>query len=451
MTKNQQLYHCTNCGSQFPKWTGQCQECEKWGTIEEENNSPSTDTDSGKNSTKNYPSAKTKTLDKIEKAETERFETKISELDRVLGGGFVPGSMILLGGEPGIGKSTISIQLADLLDNTLYFSGEESLSQIKIRADRLDVESEDMQLSNETNANIIASTIAKEKPKIAVIDSIQTLEADDVGGKKGNTKQIQACTTKILKAAKKSNTAVVIIGHVTKEGGVAGPKTLEHMVDTVLYFEGDKNRKMRMLRSVKNRFGATDEIGVFEMTQTGLKEIKNPSSALLEERGENMPGSIVTSLMEGTRPVLVEIQALTNKSIYGNPARKASGFDLNRLHVLAAVLQKRAKLNLAEFDIHINVVGGLKAEEPAADLSVCFAIASAYNDKPLNKNLAVFGEVGLGGEVRSVSNLEKRIKECSKLGIEKIITKLPDNNISIPDSIKVVSVKNIKELVSKTS
>lgn len=443
---NKQIYHCTNCDSQFPKWTGQCQECEKWGTIEEEGKDPSPENNK---ETKNYKTADTSTLEDISKSTTDRDKTKVSELDRVLGGGLVPGSLILLGGEPGIGKSTISLQLANALEDTLYVSGEESLGQIKIRADRLELESNEMQLVNETNANKIVATIEKKDPKLAVIDSIQTLHRDDVSGEAGNRKQIQASASLLQQIAKKNNTAIIIIGHVTKQGGVAGPKTLEHMVDTVLYFEGDKNKSIRLLRSVKNRFGATDEVGVFEMQQTGLKEVNNPSSALLEERGDEMPGSVITCLMEGTRPILVEIQALANKTLYGNPARKASGFDINRLHVLSAVLQKRAKLNLAEYDVHINTVGGLDAKEPAADLAACFAIASSYNGKPLSNKLAVFGEVGLGGEVRSISSLEKRIKECSKLGIEKIITKLPRQDIDTPDDTTIVSVKNIQELVKQ--
>jgi DNA repair protein RadA/Sms len=430
---------------------GQCKECEKWSTLEEEQTLNESNSNSNDKEIKKTAKADTSSLNEISKTTTDRIKTKLDELNLVLGGGFVPGSLILLGGEPGIGKSTLSLQIGNIIEDAVYFSGEESLGQVKIRAERLDIDSNQLQFAQETETNKICSTIDKIDSKLAIVDSIQTLRADDISGQAGNRKQIQASSGKIQKVAKKTDTAILMIGHVTKDGGVAGPKTLEHLVDTVLYFEGEKNQSMRLLRSVKNRFGATDEVGVFDMTQEGLKQIKNPSSSLLAEREDDIPGSVVTALMEGTRPLLVEIQALVNKTVYGNPARKASGFDLNRLHVLSAVLQKRAKLNLAEYDIHINVIGGLDAREPASDLAVCFAIASAYNNKPLSKNLAVFGEVGLGGEVRSVSNLEKRLNECNQLGVEKVITKVPeDKNLESFDNLQIISVKNIKELVDKT-
>lgn len=449
---NKKLYCCKNCDAQLLKWSGQCPECDSWGSVEEiDSRKQQFSNENSKIDESSIKEVETKHLDEINKEETNRIDTNLSELNRVLGGGLVPGSLTLLGGEPGIGKSTLSLQVGNLMEDAIYFSGEESLSQVKLRAERLNVNSEQLQFAQTTETNTICNTIDKNNPKLAIIDSIQTLSADDIKGQAGNRKQIQASSGKIQKVAKQTDTAILMIGHVTKQGGVAGPKALEHMVDTVLYFEGDKNQSMRLLRSVKNRFGATDEVGVFDMTDKGLKEIQNPSSSLLTEREDDIPGSVVTALMEGTRPLLVEIQALVNKTVYGNPARKASGFDLNRLHVLSAVLQKRANLNLAEYDIHLNVVGGLDAREPASDLAACFAIASAYNDKPLSKKLAVFGEVGLGGEVRSVSKLEQRLKECDQLGLEKVITKIPkDKNLDSFQDLQIISVKNIKELVKKT-
>ncbi len=445
--KNNKIFECSHCGAQFGKWTGRCLECGKWGTLEQTTNYGPQTTDK----VQQHAPAKTKTLTEIKGENVKRINTKLSELDRVLGGGLVPGSLILLGGEPGIGKSTLSIQLAASVSPTLYISGEESIEQIKLRADRI-VETQNfasLQLANETNVESVSATIKNNKPSLAIIDSIQTLYSNDVSGEPGNVNQIRACTTKLLECAKSTNTAIVLIGHVTKDGSVAGPRTLEHLVDTVLYLEGDRYHQHRILRTVKNRFGPTDEVGIFEMTATGLNGVKNPSANFLEERGEDMPGSIVTCLMEGTRPILVEIQALVNKTSFGYPVRKASGFDLNRLHVLVAVLQKRAKLNLGQYDIHINVVGGMKANEPAADLAVCLAIASSFKDKAGGKDLVVFGEVGLGGEVRSVRHVEKRIKESSALGMKRVITAAGKNLPNMKD-VKMTGVKNIEELIAKT-
>jgi len=417
--------------------------------------------------------AETKSLDEIKMTNIKRITTGIGELDRVLGGGIVPGSLILLGGEPGIGKSTLALQLATAVSNTLYISGEESVEQISMRAKRLlkletgnrklnETKNTDVtppvsnfqfpissvRLANETNVDSINATIKQQSPTLAIVDSIQTIYSDEVAGEYGSPNQIRACTVKLLETAKSTNTAVVIIGHVTKDGSVAGPKTLEHLVDTVLYFEGDEHRNLRILRATKNRFGSTDEVGIFEMTETGLKEVNNPSQYLLEERGENMPGSVVTCLLEGTRPLLVEVQALVSKTSFGYPVRKASGFDLNRLHVLTAVLQTRAGLNLAQYDIHLNIVGGVKADEPATDLAVCLAIASAYKDKALGSDLVVFGEVGLGGEVRSVKQVERRIRECEQLGMKRVITRL---RTEMHGKIKVTDVKNIGELITMSS
>lgn len=439
-TMHTTIFVCSHCDAQYTKWTGRCLECGKWSTIIE-----TVAVDIKKSQQKDFPTATTETLETIAGGDIRRSRTGIGELDRVLGGGLVPASLMLLGGEPGIGKSTLSIQLAGQLQNTLYISGEESTSQIKLRADRLGITNPTLHLANETQINSIIGTIKKMKPSLAIIDSIQTIWSEEASGEAGSINQIRAGTVMLLEAAKTNGVPICLIGHVTKDGAVAGPKTLEHLVDTVLYLEGERHHAYRILRTVKNRFGSTDEVGIFEMAETGLKEVKNPSASFLEERGENMPGSVVTCLMEGTRPLLVEIQALVNKTSFGYPVRKASGFDLNRLHVLVAVLQKRARLNLAESDIHINVVGGMKANEPAADLAVSLAIASSFKDKMLGKDLAVFGEVGLGGEVRSVAHTEKRVKEAEALGMKRII--LSAGSQAKTSDAALVPVKNIQDLI----
>ena len=458
MPKAQTIFSCTNCDAQFAKWIGRCLTCGAWGTIAEAaetHNSYHPSTSSGQAVTRNptpvAPPLETQVLSNVQGQEARRLSTKILELDRVLGGGLVPGSFILVGGEPGIGKSTLALQLAMTVPNVLYISGEESVEQIKLRADRLRVTSyelRDLKLANATNIDSVIATIQKDKPALAIIDSIQTMYSEEVPGEPGNPTQVRAGGAKLMECAKTGGTTIVLIGHVTKDGTLAGPKTLEHIVDTVLYFEGDQHHNLRLLRAVKNRFGSTDEVGVFEMTEAGLKEVANPSQLLLQERGENVPGSVVTCLLEGTRPMLVEVQALVTKTVFGYPVRKASGFDLNRLHVLIAVLQQRTGLALGQYDVHVNVVGGIKVNEPAADLAVTLAIASAYKDKALGKDLAVFGEVGLGGEVRSVRQSEKRIKECEQLGMKRVVT---DCRLQIADcKLTLTQVKNIQELVTRT-
>ncbi len=439
--KTKKLFYCSNCDAQYQKWIGRCLECGKWSSIEQKKiNKKTIEEDIAE-------AGETYSLDQIKGQNISRNQTGISELDRVLGGGIVPGSLILLGGEPGIGKSTLSIQIAASVKNTLYVSGEESVGQIKLRADRiLGNQTNTTKLSNQTQIETIAATIKKEKPEFVVIDSIQTVHSEEVAGESGSPNQIRACTAKLMEIAKKTNTSVCIIGHVTKDGSVAGPKTLEHLVDTVLYLEGDRHHGFRILRTVKNRFGATDEVGIFDMKENGLVPVSNPSELFLSERTENIPGSVVTCLMEGTRPLLVEIQALVNKTSFGYPVRKASGFDLNRLHVLVAVLEKRAGLGLSQYDIHLNVVSGMKANEPAADLAVCLAIASSFKDKALGKDLVVFGEVGLGGEVRSVLQSEKRIREAGQLGMKRVIT-ASNKSLKQTAGLQIIPVKNISELV----
>ncbi len=444
------IFICTNCDAQFVKWTGRCLECGAWGTMSE---SKIQNQKSKINEKESYEPTKTVSLSDIQGKEVTRIRTNIGELDQVLGGGIVPGSLMLLSGEPGIGKSTLAMQIALAVPNTIYISGEEAVEQIKMRTDRINIETHvntSLQIGNETNLEKIIATIHAKKPVLTIIDSIQTISSDEVGGEIGGVTQVRACTTKLLTTAKTSNTAIVLIGHVTKDGAVAGPKTLEHLVDAVLSFEGDRFHTYRILRAAKNRFGATDEVGIFEMTSGGLADVKNPSALFLEERGESIPGSVVTCLMEGMRPLLVEIQALVNKTSFGYPVRKTSGFDLNRLHVLVAVLQKRAGVNLGQYDIHVNVVGGMSADEPAADLAVCFAIASSFKDKTLGKDLVVFGEVGLGGEVRSVRATDKRLRECETLGMKRVIVAKQKKTPILAQGLQLISVQNIQELIRQT-
>jgi DNA repair protein RadA/Sms len=441
------IFTCNNCGAQFSKWTGRCLECGKWGTIDK---NPTTvkqvKTDEGQR----YEAVKTVNLKEILGTQVKRITTSIAELDRVLGGGIVPGSLTLLGGNPGIGKSTLALQLSMAIPNTLYISAEESVQQIKLRADRLSIQSSTLKLANESMVEHIIATLEKEKPALAIIDSVQTIFSTDVEGEAGSVTQVRACTTKLLEIAKHTNIPLIIIGHVTKEGVVAGPKTLEHLVDTVLYLEGDRFHFYRILRTVKNRFGPTDEVGIFEMDNGGLQEVKNPSQNFISERADNLPGNVLTCLMEGTRSLLVEVQALVTKTAFGYPTRKASGFDLNRLYVLIAVLQKRAGLQLEQYDIHVNIAGGLDADEPGADLAVALAVASAFKDKALGQDLAVFGEVGLGGEIRPVPQAEKRIKECEQLGLKRVITNLGRNAKVTSKSLKIIPIQNIQELIKHT-
>ena len=443
MNKDNIIFSCSNCNAQFQKWIGRCLECGKWGTIEK----AQANTQKNLNIENEYDAIKTTTLDEIQGKNFKRLKTGVEELDRVLGGGLVPGSLILLGGEPGVGKSTLALQLAALLPNALYLSGEESIEQIKLRAERLALKSPTLQLANTTNIENIIATIQK-NPSLAIIDSVQTVSSSEAEGEAGNITQIRACTTKLMALAKTTGAVIVLIGQVTKDGAVAGPKTLEHLVDVVLYLEGDKYHQYRILRAAKNRFGSTDEIGVFNMMEHGLVEVKNPSAAFLSGREDTVPGSVVTCLVEGSRPVLVEIQALVTKTNFGYPQRRASGFDLNRLQVLIGVLGKRAGLPLDSYDVFLNVVGGIVAEEPAADLAVILALASALQNKTLPKNIAAFGEVGLGGEVRAVGQIRKRLEEIKKMGFEFAVTPSLKETDKIT-GLKIAPIKNVKEVVEK--
>lgn len=396
----------------------------------------------------NYAPVKTFALNEISAEKIARLKTGIGELDNVLGGGIVPGCLLLLGGEPGIGKSTLALQLASLLPNTIYFSGEESEQQIKLRADRLEIKNNNLRVSAQTNVETIIATALSEKTKLVVVDSIQTAYSAEAEGEIGNITQVRACTAKLMEAAKKNNISFIIIGQVTKDGAVAGPKTLEHLVDTVLYLEGDRFHEFRILRCVKNRFGSTDEVGVFKMEKNGLQEVKNPSAAFLSERSENTPGTAITCLMQGNRPILVEIQALISKTNFGYPQRRASGFDLNRLQVLIGVLTKRAGLPLDSYDVFLNVVGGMSADEPAADLAVILALASGLQNKTLPKGLVAFGEVGLAGEVRTVAQIDRRLAEAKNLALEYAVVPASYKNKNIA-GLKIAPIGNVKEVVKK--
>jgi DNA repair protein RadA/Sms len=416
--KNQVRYVCSNCGAASSSWTGRCSNCGEWNTLEEQLQITTGSIKSG------GIAINAEAVSKVAKADSsKRLSTGIDEVDTVLGGGFVAGSVTLIAGQPGIGKSTLLLQLADAVakkHQVLYISGEESAHQVGLRAERLGVKSANLKIAMSTVADDIASTIAGGAYDLIIVDSIQAIAASAILSAAGTVSQITNSTQLLIAAAKQTNTALVVVGHVTKEGSIAGPKVLEHVVDVVLQLEGDRYGGFKLLRGVKNRYGSTNETGIFEMQDNGLSPVTNPSAALLAERRVS-DGSVVLATMEGTRPLLVEVQALVNKTSYGYPKRAASGMDLNRLNLLVAMLERRTKLNLAEFDIYINIVGGIKITEPAADLAVCMAIASAAKGMQLKKNAVVFGEVGLSGEVRHVPYADKRVAEAKKLGFDGAI------------------------------
>lgn len=411
------LFICSKCDTQYPKWVGQCRECSSWGTIQE-----SVATSINQQSLKVSSGALIAVGDVTQGSE-EVTPTKISELDRVLGAGIVRGSLLLLGGEPGIGKSTLVLQICDALQApTLYVAGEESPQQIKSRIGRLGLPIATLRFLSENNIETVCAYLRQEQPTIAIVDSIQTMYSSELPSEAGSVNQVRVCTVKLLDVAKKLHITILIIGHVTKDGAVAGPKTLEHLVDTVMYLESSPRDGFRLLRSTKNRFGSTHELGVFEMTSRGLVEATNPSQLFLGNSPVDMSGSVTTCVMEGTRPFLVEIQALVSKSVFGYPQRKSSGFDQNRLHMLTAVLTKKVRAPLEDQDIHLNVTGGLKILEPAADVAVCLAILSSLYNTTIPRNTLCVGEVGLGGELRSVPHMERRIEEGKKLGYTSIIS-----------------------------
>ena len=449
--KKSLVYYCTECGTESAKWQGQCPGCGAWNTMEE---APVTKTSTGKEKVI-MPSelAKPTKMREIETENTPRLQTGIQELDRVLGGGIVAGSLVLVGGDPGIGKSTLLLQmckhLSDKQEKVLYVSGEESLQQIKLRGDRIGEFSDSIFLLAETNITTIEGAIDQLQPKVAIIDSIQTMYDDAVDAAPGSMSQVREITGVLLRIAKKKGITIFIVGHVTKEGNVAGPRMLEHMVDTVLYFEGDAAASYRILRGVKNRFGSTNEIGVFEMCDSGLREVENPSMMLLEGRNVDISGSAIVCTMEGSRGVMAEIQALVTPTGFGNPRRMTNGIDVNRVLLLIAVLEKRARMNLSNSDIYVNVAGGLRIDETAVDLGICAAVATSQADIPLPPDMIFIGEVGLGGELRGVSQLEKRINEAAKLGFKSaIVPKQSLRGVKIPDGFAAYGIKTISEMIN---
>ncbi len=437
-------YICSNCGYESLRWVGKCPECDSWNSFTEEiieTNKRKAAAYKGKISVNK--------MSEISATEDERIKTTINEFDRVLGGGLMPGSVTLLGGDPGIGKSTLVMQAAGKInEKVLYVTGEESAKQIKIRSSRLKIKSDNFYVLAETDLSVILSAISQLTPSVVVIDSIQTMYRSELENSPGTITQIRECTALLMDEAKRKHFCVIIVGHVTKEGMIAGPKVLEHIVDTVLQFEGDSQHSFRILRAQKNRFGSTNEIGIFEMREEGLIEIKNPSEIFLSERERETSGSVVTSSMEGTRPILLEVQALVTPSNYGYPQRVATGFDQRRLSILLAVLEKRGGYRVSANNVFLNMAGGVRIAEPAVDLAVCCAIISSLLDKIVDNQFVLIGEVGLGGEVRSVGHIEKRIQEAEKLGFKKII--IPKNNLkglTASKGIEIIGVENLVEAV----
>ena len=447
--KNKTVFVCNECGYESGKWLGKCPACNSWNTFFEQKVVES------KNKAGAIAKEKTKTqkLNTYEAKETIRTSTGFDELDRVLGGGLVKGSLILLGGEPGIGKSTLILQICNKVKGegkVLYVSGEESAEQIKLRADRLGINNEDILFLGETDIDIVNEAIVEVNPKLVIIDSIQTMYSDELTAAAGSVSQVREITSQVMRICKSRNITTIIIGHVTKEGNIAGPRVLEHMVDTVLYLEGERYFSYRILRGVKNRFGSTNEIGMFEMREEGMCEITNPSDVLISEREDNPAGSCIVACMEGTRPMLVELQALTTQSVFGFPKRTANGIDFNRLAILIAVIEKKTGLSLGSQDVYVNVVGGLRLNEPSVDLGIIMVVSSIYKNKPISKDCVIIGEVGLTGEVRRVNMIEKRIKEAEKLGFKKCI--IPESNKKLlKDKFKldIIGVKDVQEALRK--
>ena len=437
------IFFCQNCGHEENKWLGQCPMCKQWNTFVEE-----AVTVTKSSTIKQVKEAEVVPLKNVVTDNEERVSTTIEELDRVLGGGIVPGSLILVGGDPGIGKSTLLLQVCQKLceqkKQVLYISGEESLKQIKLRANRMGEFTEELLLLCETNLEIIKNIIEKRKPDMVVIDSIQTMYSEDVGSAPGSVSQVRESTNVFMQLAKGLGITIFIVGHVTKEGTVAGPRVLEHMVDTVLYFEGDRHASYRILRGVKNRFGSTNEIGVFEMRQNGLAEVENPSEFMLSGRPENASGSVVACSMEGTRPILLEIQALVCNSNFGMPRRTAAGTDYNRVNLLMAVLEKRAGIHMSNADAYVNIAGGMKINEPAIDLGIVMALVSSYKNLPIDEKTIVFGEVGLSGEVRAVNMPEQRVAEAKKLGFETCI--MPEVSVGVVKGIKGIKIIGVNTI-----
>lgn len=450
--KTSTVFFCQSCGYESPKWMGQCPGCREWNTFVEE----TVEKKSAAKAHERRAAGGPVCLSSIETKDEERVTTRMQELDRVLGGGIVPGSLVLVGGDPGIGKSTLLLQvcqkLADDGHEVLYISGEESLKQIKLRAERIGQFSDKLRLFCETNLELIGDTIRSSKPEVVIIDSIQTMYNEDVSSAPGSVSQVRESTSVLMQLAKGLGISIFIVGHVTKEGTVAGPRVLEHMVDTVLYFEGDRHASYRILRAVKNRFGSTNEIGVFEMRETGLTEVENPSQFMLNGRPEEASGSIVACSMEGTRPILLEIQALVARSQLAMPRRTAAGMDYNRVSLLLAVLEKRLNLHLSGSDVYVNIAGGIRINEPAIDLGVVLAIVSSSRDRAIDEKVLAFGEVGLSGEVRAVSQAAQRVQEAKKLGFTTVI--LPEvcrEQIGDVKGVRLIGVRSVGDAVQAIS
>ena len=447
--KAKTLFYCTECGNETPKWAGRCSVCGAWNSIVEQ---PEEKKTAGKGRLlANVRTVKAESITDLSSDEEIRFSTGMGELDRVLGGGAVKGSLVLVGGAPGIGKSTLMLQICKKLGQqfrVLYISGEESVHQLKLRAKRLQVESENLYVLSETNLGDVLECVNQEQPEVLIVDSIQTLYNEELNSPAGSVGQVKDCTMKLMQLAKEGSITVFVIGHVNKDGFIAGPKVLEHMVDCVLYFEGEQHMTYRILRAAKNRFGATNEIGVFEMLDCGLREVENPSEMLLSGRPEDAPGSCVTCVMEGARPVLAEVQALVAPTNANYPRRTCNGLDSNRASMLLAVLEKRGRLRMSQCDAFFNIIGGLTLDEPAADLATLVAIASSYLDKPVPAKLAAIGEVGLSGEVRSVSHAPQRLSEVHRLGFTKCIVPVQQGDmLRAPDGLQLIPVKNIGQVL----
>ena len=447
--KAKTLFYCTECGNETPKWAGRCSVCGAWNSIVEQ---PEEKKPAGKGRLlANVRTVKAESITDLSSDEEIRFSTGMGELDRVLGGGAVKGSLVLVGGAPGIGKSTLMLQICKKLGEqfrVLYVSGEESVHQLKLRAKRLQVESENLYVLSETNLGDVLECVNQEQPEVLIVDSIQTLYNEELNSPAGSVGQVKDCTMKLMQLAKEGSITVFVIGHVNKDGFIAGPKVLEHMVDCVLYFEGEQHMAYRILRAAKNRFGATNEIGVFEMLDCGLREVENPSEMLLSGRPEDAPGSCVTCVMEGARPVLAEVQALVAPTNANYPRRTCNGLDSNRASMLLAVLEKRGRLRMSQCNAFFNIIGGLTLDEPAADLATLVAIASSYLDKPVLAKLAAIGEVGLSGEVRSVSHAPQRLSEVHRLGFTKCIVPAQQGDmLRAPDGLQLIPVKNIGQVL----
>ena len=450
MAKSKTIFVCSECGNESSKWLGKCPACNSWNTFYEQK---VVETKAGGHKDLAKSENKPQKLNSYEAKETLRTSTGFGELDRVLGGGLVKGSLVLLGGEPGIGKSTLILQICDKVKGegkVLYVSGEESAEQIKMRADRLGINNDDILFLGETDIDVVNQAIIEMNPKLVIIDSIQTMYSEEISAAAGSVSQVREITSQVMRVCKSRSITTIIIGHVTKEGNIAGPRVLEHMVDTVLYLEGERYFSYRVLRAVKNRFGSTNEIGMFEMNEEGMCEITNPSDILISEREDNTAGSCIVSSIEGTRAILIELQALTTQSIFGFPKRTANGTDYNRLALLIAVLEKRAGIMLGSQDVYLNLVGGIRVNEPSIDLGMMMAVVSSFKNVPIPKDMVIIGEVGLTGEVRRINVIDKRLKEAEKLGFKSCI--IPESNkkdLKEKYKLDIIGVSNINEAMKK--